>query len=68
LLTQDAKWDLGFDLQRYDAYKPFCLYDFLVVELNEGVAYRFGIGKTHIDAWQQKKEGDKWKMKLITLG
>lgn len=67
LQTQDAMWDLGFDRQRYDAYKPFPLYDFLVVEWIEGVAYRIGIGKIHIDAWQPEEE-EKWKKRLIVLG
>lgn len=66
LQTKDAKWDLGFDRQRYDAYKPFCLYNFLAVEWNDGVAYRIGIGKVHIDAWAQEKDTIEWK--LVTLG
>ncbi|KAH7067971.1 heterokaryon incompatibility protein-domain-containing protein [Paraphoma chrysanthemicola] len=62
--AQEAKWGLCFDRQRYDAFKPFCLYEFLVVEWNEGVASRIGIGKIHIDAWAQEHP----KEKLITLG
>ncbi|TVY24045.1 hypothetical protein LHYA1_G007083 [Lachnellula hyalina] len=65
--SQDAMWDLGFDRRRYDAYKPFPLYEFLAVEYIEGIAYRIGIGKMHIDAWQPEEE-EKWKKKLITLG
>jgi hypothetical protein len=62
--AKDAKWALCFDRQRYDAFKPFCLYEFLVVEWNGDVASRIGIGKIHIDAWAQQHP----KEKLITLG
>jgi hypothetical protein len=62
--AQDAKLAICFDRQRYDALKPFCLYEFLVVEWNGGVASRIGIGKIHIDAWAQEHP----KQKLITLG
>jgi hypothetical protein len=61
---ENAKWDLGFDRRRFDAYKPFCLYEFLLVEWIDGVAYRIGTGKAHIDGWA--REDPKWKM--ITLG
>jgi len=62
--SENSKWDLSFDRQRFDAYKPFCLYEFLLVEWIDGVAYRIGHGKAHIDAWV--REDPKWK--LITLG
>jgi hypothetical protein len=62
--AKNATWDLCFDRRRYDACKPFCLYEFLVVEWNGDVAHRIGIGKLHIDAWAQEKP----KEKLITLG
>jgi hypothetical protein len=61
---ENGKWDLGFDRQRFDAYKAFCLYELLLVEWIDGVAYRIGTGKAHIDAWA--REDPKWK--LITLG
>jgi hypothetical protein len=61
---ENAKWDLGFDRQRFDAYKAFCLYEFLLVEWIDGVAYRIGTGKVHIDGWA--REDPKWK--LIILG
>jgi hypothetical protein len=62
--AKDARHALCFDRQRYDPYKPFCLYEFLVVEWNGDVASRIGIGKIHIDAWAQQHP----KEKLITLG
>jgi hypothetical protein len=46
--AQDVKWnDICFDRQRYDGFKPFCLYEFLVVEWNGEVAYRIGIGNAY---------------------
>jgi Heterokaryon incompatibility protein (HET) len=62
--SQEARSVLCFDRQRYDPYKPFCLYEFLVVEWNGDVASRIGIGEIHIDAWAQQHP----KEKLITLG
>ncbi len=55
LSAEDAGRELVFDRQSYDAYKPFCLYEFLVVEWQENVAYRLGIGVIHIDAWAREK-------------
>ena len=63
---EDAKSWLCFDRRRYDAYKRYCLYEFLFVEWDEeaGVAYRLGRGEIHVDALKQ--EGPVWK--LVTLG
>ena len=42
---------LGFDQQRYDAKKPWCIYNVMLVEIKDRIAYRLGVGKIHIDAW-----------------
>jgi hypothetical protein len=62
--SQDAKNYLPFDRQRYDAYKLFCLYEFLVVERVGDVAYRIGKGQIHVDAWAQ----DSPKTEIIVMG
>ncbi|KAL8653527.1 MAG: hypothetical protein Q9226_003816 [Calogaya cf. arnoldii] len=43
----------GFDWQQYDARKPWCLYNIMLVEWKDGIAYRLGVGQMHIDAWAQ---------------
>ncbi|KAK3304224.1 heterokaryon incompatibility protein-domain-containing protein [Chaetomium strumarium] len=53
--TEDAAHPLPFDRQRYDAYKPFCMYEFLFVERVGNVAFRLGTGMMHVDAWAQEK-------------
>ncbi|KFA60137.1 hypothetical protein S40285_09600 [Stachybotrys chlorohalonatus IBT 40285] len=53
--TEHAAHYLPFDRQRYDAYKPFCMYEFLLVERVGGVASRIGTGMMHVDAWAQEK-------------
>lgn len=45
----------GFDEQRFDSDKSWCLYNIMLVELREDVAYRVGVGRIHIDAWAQAK-------------
>jgi hypothetical protein len=62
LSNEEAYYRISFDRQRYDAYKPFCLYELLVVEWQDGIAYRIGIGEMHVDAWIQKPEA-----KLVLL-
>ena len=54
----------GFDQQRYDAKKPWCMYNIMLVEWKDGVAYRLGVGKMHIDSWAQASP----KKKIIELG
>ena len=43
----------GFNRQRYDATKPWCVYNIMLVEWIDGVAYRLGVGQMHIDSWAQ---------------
>ena len=45
----------GFDEQRFDSDKPWCLYNIMLVEMKDDVAYRLGVGTMHIDAWAQAK-------------
>ena len=42
-----------FDQQRFYAAKPRCIYNVKLVEWKDDVAYRFGVGSVHIDAWAQ---------------
>jgi len=53
-----------FDQQRYDGEKPWCMYNIMLVEWINDVAYRLGVGKMHIDAWAQAEA----TRKIITLG
>ncbi|MCJ1282912.1 hypothetical protein MMC26_002238 [Xylographa opegraphella] len=53
-----------FDQQRYDGEKPWCMYNIMLVEWIDDVAYRLGVGKMHIDAWAQAEA----TRKIITLG
>ena len=54
----------GFDEQRFDGGKAWCLYNVMLVEMKEGVAYRLGVGTVHIDAWAQAKP----EKKIVVLG
>lgn len=54
----------AFDHTRYDAEKFFCVYNVMLVEWKEGVAYRLGLGWVHIDAFHQAFP----ERKSITLG
>ena len=54
----------GFDEQRFDSGKAWCLYNVMLVEVKEGVAYRLGVGTVHIDAWAQAKP----EKKIVVLG
>ena len=54
----------GFDEQRFDSGKLWCLYNIMVVEMREGVAYRIGVGAMHIDGWAQAKP----EKKIFVLG
>ncbi|MCJ1425593.1 hypothetical protein MMC29_003493 [Sticta canariensis] len=68
-VQDDAPSDLwgpkyAFDHTRYDAEKFFCVYNVMLVEWEEGVAYRLGLGWVHIDAFHQTFP----EKKLITLG
>lgn len=54
----------GFDEQRFDSNKSWCLYNIMLVEVREGVSYRVGVGTMHIDAWAQAKP----EKKIIVLG
>lgn len=66
----DSAWSkfsqhrFAFDHRRYDADKLFCVYNVLLVEWKDGVAYRLGLGWIHIDAFHQAFP----EKKLIVLG
>ena len=53
-----------FDPTRYDSEKLLCVYNVLLVEWKDGVAYRLGLGWIHIDAFHQAFPVKK----LIVLG
>jgi hypothetical protein len=50
----DYHW---FDQDKYDAGKVWPLYNVLAVEWVGGVAYRRGVGKVHVDAFDGAGEG-----------
>ena len=54
----------GFDEQRFDSRKLWCLYNIMLVEVKGGVAYRVGVGTVHIDAWARAKP----ERKVVILG
>jgi hypothetical protein len=45
--------ELPFDRTEFDASKPWCFYDVMLIEWKDGVAYREGIGVCHIDAFRR---------------
>jgi len=49
-VVQGQELDI-FDRKAFDMYKLWPLYNVLLIEWKEGVAYRLGIGKIHIDAF-----------------
>lgn len=54
----------GFDRQRFDATKPWCIFNVMLVEFLDGVAYRLGVGIMHIDSWARATP----KKKIVELG
>lgn len=52
-----------FDPRCYDNKKYWCLFNVLMIERRDGIAYRLGIGKLHIDAFDEHSP-----KKLIVLG
>jgi hypothetical protein len=62
--AEEWMYELPFDRVCYDPSRPFCLNEFLVVEVVGEVAYRIGIGRMHADAWAQEPP----KMEIVTLG
>lgn len=47
--------DEAFDQGRYDCNMNWCLYNVLMVEWKNGIAYRIGVGQVHIHAFDTKK-------------
>ena len=47
--------DEPFDQGRYDCNINWCLYNVLMVEWKNGIAYRIGVGQVHIHAFDTKK-------------
>lgn len=47
------KEDEPFDQARYDANICWCFYNVMMVEWQDGVAYRLGIGQVHIHAFDK---------------
>lgn len=62
--SDSSQPEFAFDHKRYDAEKLFCVYNVMLVEWKEGVAYRLGLGLIHIDAFHQAFP----EKKLIVLG
>ena len=62
--VQKANDSSACDPRRFDTQKPWCLYNVMLVEWIDEVAYRLGVGTVHIDAWVQAKP----RKTIITLG
>jgi hypothetical protein len=56
--------DKIFDLNHYSADVAWCLYNVIMVQWRDDVAYRIGIGKVHVQAFDQAGP----KTKCIVLG
>ncbi|KAL8726279.1 MAG: hypothetical protein Q9166_006825 [cf. Caloplaca sp. 2 TL-2023] len=54
----------GCDPRGFDLTKPWCLYNIVLVEWKDEVAYRLGGGRIRIDAWAQARP----KKNIIVLG
>ncbi|MCJ1229516.1 hypothetical protein MMC12_006183 [Toensbergia leucococca] len=54
----------GVNWQRYNLKKPWCLFNVMMIQRQEEVAYRVGVGKIHVDAFMQAKP----EQKVILLG
>ena len=54
----------GFDQYIFDATKPWCMFNVMLVEWEGEVAYRLGVGRVHLDAWAQAHP----KLKVVKLG
>lgn len=50
-LMEDSKRQCRFDRDRYDWQVPWCLYNILMVEWQDGIVYRTGVGTIHIHAF-----------------
>jgi hypothetical protein len=54
-----------FDVKAFDASKPWCIYNVLLVEVvNSGESRRVGLGRVHVDAFL----GGEWAWKDMVLG
>ncbi|OWY55790.1 hypothetical protein AALT_g11147 [Alternaria alternata] len=54
-----------FDVKAFDASKPWCIYNVLLVEaVNSGESRRIGLGRVHVDAFL----GGEWAWKDMVLG
>lgn len=49
----------GFNSGRYNKYKPWPLYNVMMIERNGGIAYRLGLGIIHIHAFIQAGPEEK---------
>jgi hypothetical protein len=55
---------IEFDCKAFDAAKPWCIYNVMLIETFGGVSRRLGLGRVHIDAFL----GEKPAWKEIVLG
>lgn len=55
--------EVAFDHRRYNRYKPWPLYNVMMIEWDNGVASRIALGTLHVTAFVQAKPISK----LITL-
>lgn len=56
--------DIPFDRTVFDEYRKWCLYNIMMIEWRNGVAYRAGIGVCHIDV----VEKSSMQLKRVVLG
>jgi hypothetical protein len=55
---------IEFDVTVFDATKPWCIYNVMLIETVSGVSRRLGLGRVHIDAFL----GEEYAWKEIVLG
>jgi hypothetical protein len=61
----DPQDSVEFDVKAFDASKPWCIYNVLLVEtVSSGESRRVGLGKVHVDAFL----GGEWAWKDMILG
>ena len=53
-----------FDVVAFDAFKPWCIYNVMLIDTHDGISQRVGLGKVHIDAFLEQD----YVWKDVTLG
>lgn len=58
---EDAEY--VFDKNHFDRETKWCIYNVMLVEWTDGMAYRVGVGRVHIDAFFEAKP--RWKHVIL---